>query len=123
MTPDEFLKNYERALSTQQWSIVAPLIHEDACVTFSDGTFRGKAAVQQVFERTFGLIEDETYAISNLHWVRKSVDYAVCQFEFRWSGLIDGEQSSGSGRGTSVLIKENGRWQLLTEHLGPNAVG
>lgn len=120
MTPDDFLKNYEHALAMQQWQVVAPLIHEDACVTFSDGTFRGKAAVQAAFERTFGLIADETYTIANLHWVRKSDDYAVCQFDFGWSGIINGKAAHGSGRGTSVLVQENGRWQLLTEHLGPN---
>ncbi len=105
---------------TQQWSTVAPLFHEDVCVTFSDGTFKGKAEVQQAFERTFSLIKDETYVISNLHWVTKRADYAVCLFTFSWSGIINGQQASGSGRGTSVLVNEAGRWLLLTEHLGPN---
>ncbi|KAA3655712.1 MAG: nuclear transport factor 2 family protein [Chloroflexi bacterium] len=120
MTPEEFLKKYENALMAQQWQSVAPLFHEDVCVTFSDGTYKGKTAVQQAFERTFNLIKDETYTISNLCWIRKNADLAVCLFTYHWSGMINGQQASGSGRGTSVLVNENGRWLLLTEHLGPN---
>jgi len=120
MTPESFLKSYENALMTQQWDAVAPLFHEDVCVTFSEGTYKGKTAVQQAFERTFKLIKDETYAIKNLYWVTKRDDYAVCLFTFHWSGIINGQQASGSGRGTSVLVNEDGRWLLLTEHLGPN---
>jgi len=121
MTPEQFLKSYEQALMTQQWESVASLFHEDVCVTFSEGTYKGKTAVQQAFERTFKLIKDETYAIKNLYWVTKSADFSVCLFTYSWSGIINGQQASGSGRGTSVLVNEDGRWLLLTEHLGPNA--
>ena len=37
MTPEEFVLAYGQALGTQSWTNVEPLIHEDACVTFSDG--------------------------------------------------------------------------------------
>ncbi|MCP5095074.1 MAG: nuclear transport factor 2 family protein [Chloroflexi bacterium] len=121
MSPEQFLKNYESALETQDWQAVSPLIHDDACVTFSSGTFKGKADIQQIFEKTFALIKDEEYAIKNVYWISKTEAYAVCLYTFHWSGLINGEPASGSGRGTSVLVNENGQWLLLTEHLGPNA--
>jgi ketosteroid isomerase-like protein len=116
------LKSYELALATQDWQSVAPLIHEDACVTFSNGSFfKGKAEVQQAFEKNFALIKEEKYSIADIYWVRKTEDYAVCLYIFHWHGLINGEPASGSGRGTSVLVNEKGTWLLLTEHLGPNA--
>lgn len=110
---------YAEALASQDWANVAPLIHEDACVQFSEGTYKGKVKVRSAFERAFQLIKDEKYVISNVDWLEKTDDLAVCIYTFAWSGLIHGKEASGGGRGTSVLKKENGRWQILLEHLGP----
>jgi ketosteroid isomerase-like protein len=122
VTPEEFIQAYEQALATQNWMNVDPLVHENACVTFSNGTVhKGKEEVKKAFESNFSIIKDETYSISNVHWVSKGSETAVYLFEFNWSGLINGQPASGSGRGTSVLIKENDKWQLLVEHLGSKA--
>ena len=122
MSPEEFIRAYEQALATQNWINVDPLVHENACVTFSNGTVhKGKLAVRKAFEANFSIIKDETYSISNVHWVRTGSEMAVYLFEFNWSGLINEQPASGSGRGTSVLIKESDKWQLFVEHLGPKA--
>jgi len=123
MNPDDFLQRYEAALATQDWERVEPLMHPDVCVTFNDGTYRGKSAVEQTFRRTFSLIKDELYTISALHWVSRDENYAVCMYDFHWSGEIDGRPASGGGRGTSVLKRDAGAWLLLAEHLGPHAKG
>lgn len=120
MNPEEYIKNYEQALATQDWSQVEPLIHEDACVTFSNGAVhKGRVEVRKAFEKNFSLIKDETYFITNVHWVLRSLETAVYLFDFNWNGIINDQPASGSGRGTSVLIKENDKWKLLVEHLGP----
>lgn len=120
MTPDEFLKQYERALGSQQWSRVAPLIHENACVTFSTGqVYKGKPAVQRAFESNFASIENERYEIRNVHWSLRDAQVAVCLFDFQWAGRVNGREVHGAGRGTSVLVADGGSWQLLVEHLGP----
>ena len=122
MDLEEFIRAYEQALATQDWINVEPLVHNDACVTFSNGTVhKGKLAVKKAFENNFSLIKDEEYSITNVHWVTKSSDMAVYLFDFSWSGMINDRQASGSGRGTSVLVKEQDKWQLLVEHLGPKA--
>ena len=122
MELEEFVTAYETALATQNWAEVEPLFHEDACVTFSSGTVhRGKDAVRRAFVGNFGVIADETYRVSNVHWVRKDREYAAYLFDFDWTGLIDGEPASGGGRGTCVLVKDGTSWRLLVEHLGPRA--
>ena len=122
MELEEFVTAYETALATQNWVEVEPLIHKDACVTFSSGkVHRGKDAVRRAFAGNFGTIADETYRVSNVHWVRKDREYAAYLFDFDWTGLIDGEPASGGGRGTCVLVKAGTSWQLLVEHLGPRA--
>lgn len=121
-TPEAFLKKYEAALASQDWQQVNPLVHPDACVTFSSGSVHvGKTAVRQAFERNFSLIQDEAYKIENVHWVLMGADTAVYLFTFRWSGLIKGEAASGAGTGSAVLVNGKNGWQLLVEHLGPKA--
>jgi hypothetical protein len=120
LTPQEALQKYELAIASQSWASIEPLMHQDVCVTFSDGTYKGLQEVKSAFERNFALIIDEEYKISNVHWAYISNTEAVCLLNFNWKGIIDGELCSGGGRGTSVLIKNNGKWQIITEHLGPN---
>ena len=120
MEPEDFIHAYEQALASQDWEQVEPLIHPDACVTFSNGTVhKGKALVQKAFESNFSLIRDEKYSMTNVHWVLKNAETAVYMFDFNWSGIINDKPASGGGRGTSVLIKVGDKWQLLVEHLGP----
>jgi len=70
MTPETFIKQYEAALAAQDWQQVEPLVHPEACVTFSSGAVHvGKTAVRHAFEHNFRLIQDETYQIENVHWV------------------------------------------------------
>lgn len=124
MTAAEFIRAYEAALASQSWAVVEPLVHEDACVTFSNGTLhKGRAAVGAAFRANFATIQDEKYRISNLHWVHRAEAIAVCLYDFAWSGRIDGREAAGAGRGTSVIVRDGSRWQLLVEHLGPGRAG
>lgn len=119
MNPEEFVSFYEKALGSQKWNEVAPLIHPECTVTFSNGVcHKGKKKVQAAFQKNFDLIKGEKYSISEIHWVAKTEKFAVFTFTFDWSGLIEGERMSGAGRGTSTLILKDEGWQLLSEHLG-----
>ena len=121
MTPQDLMKAYEQALASQEWENVEPLMHEDVCVTFSSGTFKGKDEVRKVFEHNFAAIEDEQYAIEDQHWAFVGQESAVCLYTFQWQGIIKGQPASGGGRGTSVLVNVEGTWQIVAEHLGPHA--
>lgn len=121
MTPEKFILSYQKALASQEWSVIDPLISEDATVTFSSRSVHvGKEKVRTAFENNFSLIKGETYEMENIRWLKKEATYAVYIFNYRWSGKMNGELISGSGIGTSVLINESGLWKLLTEHLGRN---
>jgi ketosteroid isomerase-like protein len=121
MNPEDFIDQYQRALATQEWASVEPLMHADVCVTFSTGAVhRGKDAVRAAYEANFQAIRDEVYRISDVHWIARSPELAVYLFRFDWTGVIDGHQASGGGRGTSVLVRYDGSsWKLVAEHLGP----
>jgi hypothetical protein len=80
---------YKDALATQRWDEVAPLIHEDACFIFSEGTYLGKAAIEPAVRATFDLIKSERYAIKDVVWTYVHEDSAACTYGFEWSGLIE----------------------------------
>jgi ketosteroid isomerase-like protein len=43
--------------------------------------------------------------------------HAVCRYRFSWRGVVGGEPRSGHGRGTNVLVRQDGQWKIEHEHL------
>ena len=113
----EFLREYEQKTNTHRFEEVAPLIADNAVYWFNDGSFQGKDAIKQAFEKTWALIQDECYAIENVQWLVDDEQIAVCIYLFRWQGKVEGQLVQGMGRGTSVLEKFNSHWMVIHEHL------
>jgi len=119
MNPEDFIIQYSLALRKQEWKVIEPLVSNSVCVSFSNGkVHKGIVEVRKAFEYNFSKIKNEDYLISNVAWLKKESHFAVYIFEFKWSGLIDGNSAQGNGIGTSVIVKEDSVWKLLTEHLG-----
>jgi len=117
-----FVKEYEHALGSQDWSTVAPLISDDAMVIFSNGFLHaGKEAIRAAYQNNFDTIKGEEYRIENVHWLAETADTAAYNFEFHWTGEIEGREASGSGRGTAVLVRIDDHWLLAGEQLGPKS--
>jgi ketosteroid isomerase-like protein len=112
-----FMADYERANNDRDIGRVMTAIADDATYWFSDGSHRGVDEIRAAIERTFIMIQDETYRIDDLEWLVVSPDSAVCRYRFAWTGLVDGERRSGSGRGTNVVVRRGDAWQILHEHL------
>lgn len=122
MKPEDFITAYEIALKSQDWKNVAPLFHENVCVTFSNGEIHmGKEKVRIAVEKNFAMIKSEEYAMQNVRWILKSDSIAAFVFEFYWEGIINENHRKGNGIGTSVLVHEQGKWILLTENLSKKA--
>lgn len=118
MSAADFINAYKAALATQRWANVEPLIHPDAVVTFSSGAVhKGIAEIKPAYERNFALIKNEDYQMKNLHWILQTDMHAAYVFEFSWRGTINGEPASGAGKGTAVIVLEDGQWKLMAEHL------
>lgn len=113
----KFLKRYEDATNTHIFSNVADLIHPEATYRFTDGDFTGIKAIQKAFEKTWNSIKDEAYSLSNLKIVATNANSATITYTFNWSGIVDGVQKSGSGRGTNVLVRNKEKLQFVHEHL------
>ena len=119
MNHETALSSYVEKLNTHSWDQIAPCVTEDAVFLFTEDTFVGKAAAKAAFEKTFKLIENEVFSLHDIAWTVVTDEVATCHYEFRWKGLISGQESSGGGRGTSILRRVDGRWLIAHEHLGP----
>ena len=114
-----FLDEYTRRTNTHRFDNVATLIAQDATYWFTDGSYRGLSSIRLAFERTWSVIQEETYATEDVEWLSVDVHSATCIYTFHWRGRVNGAFKGGKGRGTSVLRKANEQWQVVHEHLSP----
>ena len=112
-----FMAEYERAANSHEVQQVLPFIADDATYWFTDGVYRGREEIAGALERTFATIQNEVYEIRELEWVAANDEFAACRYLFSWRGLVAGQPSSGRGRGTNVVVKRDGAWQVQHEHL------
>jgi ketosteroid isomerase-like protein len=118
MSPDEFIRAYERASCSHVVEDTLRLIDDNAVYWFSDGTSHvGKRAIEQAIRSNFETIQDEEFHILDVVWVAQSAETAACTFHFAWSGIIRGNEASGAGRGTMVLVRKGESWVVVHEHL------
>jgi ketosteroid isomerase-like protein len=118
MTPAEFIREYESSTRTGGDERTLSLISDDAIYWFCDETSHvGIEAIEKAIRRNVDAIKDETYKISDATWIAETDDVAVCVYRFDWSGIVQGEPTSGFGRGTSVLECRDSRWLVVHEHL------
>jgi ketosteroid isomerase-like protein len=112
-----FVCRYELATNRRDFDNLAALIADDATYWFTEGSYHGVDAIRAAIERTWVTIIDETYKLEQLEWVVMTRDSAVCRYRFRWTGVVGGEPTSGQGRGTNVVVRRDGAWKMLHEHL------
>lgn len=109
------MQEYERITNRHEIGPWGELVADDATYWFTTGSYSGRDAIVAAVAHNFDVIRDEDYRISDVEWVAGGEDFAVARYRFAWTGLRDGKPASGSGRGTNVLVKRSGRWQMAHE--------
>lgn len=112
-----YFSSYEKESNSHSFDNLTKMIHKDAIYRFSDGDFIGINAIKKAFINTWKKLNNDTYKIKNLKIIYNSNNSASVYYNFKWTTEIDGVKKSGAGRGTSVIIYENGRLQCVYEHL------
>ncbi|MDX5481320.1 MAG: nuclear transport factor 2 family protein [Hymenobacteraceae bacterium] len=112
-----FITAYVKATNSHDFSQVAPLLFPEAVYWFNRDESQGIAAIRENFERTWRYLPDEVYGIESITWLSIEKNSATCIYTYTYQGTHDGKPVKGSGRGTSILVKQNGKWQIAHEHL------
>lgn len=116
----EFLHRFEQLASEKDFGLIENLVHEDAFFRFNDGDFRGRAAVRQVFQKTWdssSSIVGEKYYLNDIEVLSADQKSATATYTYNWEGQVEDQSFSIKGRGTRVLVKVNGSLQIIHEHL------
>ena len=98
------MRAYESASAAHNLEATMSLVDENAVYFFSNETSHiGKSAVQKAISANFEAIQMEKFQLRDVDWLIVTDEAAVCAYEYHWSGQINGQAMSGTGRGTSVL--------------------
>ncbi len=113
----ELFEQYSTDINKHNFDLIEPLLSENCRFWFSNGTHEGIKETRKAFEKTWSLIKDEVYTISEIDWIAEGERSATCTYTYTWKGLINGFLKEGKGRGTSCFKKIGEQWRIVYEHL------
>jgi ketosteroid isomerase-like protein len=116
----EFLYGFERIGNEEDFAKLRDMIHERAFFRFNDGDFVGREAIQAVFEKTWkstGDVKKTNFYLSDVVVLSVDQNSATATYTYNWEGVQGEKQFRIQGRGTRVIVRENGRLQIIHEHL------
>ena len=114
----DFIKQYELAANSRDFSKVSELIHPNAIFIFPDGKYIGRETIRSAFEKTWSLENSgDDFNLSDIKILCADTESATITFQYHWTVLIDDQPHKITGRGTSVIVKNNTKLQIIHEHL------
>jgi ketosteroid isomerase-like protein len=116
----QFLHNFEALAEKEDFNLIRDKIHERAYFRFNDGDFRGREAIQAVFEKTWRgdpSVKKARFYLSDIVVLTMDRQTATATYTYNWEGSQGDKQFRIQGRGTRVLTRESGPWQIIHEHL------
>ncbi len=115
-----FLNRFEEIAEKENFDLLEDLVHANAVFRFNDGDFVGKQAVRGAFEKTWkgnANVKKERFYLTDIQVLSVDATSASATYTYNWEGSMDGQTFRIQGRGTRVLVVENGRLQIVHEHL------
>lgn len=116
-----FLNHFEEVAEKENFDLVQDMVHDRAVFRFNDGDFVGKQAVRGAFEKTWrggsANVKKTRFYLTDIEVLTVDAKSATATYTYNWEGAMDGRPFSIQGRGTRVLAVENGRLQIIHEHL------
>ena len=116
----QFLNRFEEVAGKEDFELLQNMVHDNAFFRFNDGDFVGKQAVRGAFEKTWkgnaGVTKDR-FHLTDIQVLTVDGKSATATYTYNWEGSMDGKSFRIQGRGTRVLVVEDGRLQIIHEHL------
>lgn len=116
----QFLNRFEEIAEKENFDLIQDMVHDTAFFRFNDGDFVGKQAVRGAFEKTWkgsANVKKERFYLTDIQVLTVDATSATATYTYNWEGSMDGRSFRIQGRGTRVLVIENGRLQIIHEHL------
>jgi hypothetical protein len=116
----QFLNRFEETAEKENFDLIQDMIHDNAFIRFNDGDFVGKQAVRGAFEKTWkgsANVRKERFYLTDIQVLSVDARSAAATYTYNWEGTMEGRIFRVQGRGTRVLVVENGQLQIIHEHL------
>lgn len=117
----QFLNRFEEIAEKENFDLIQDMVHDKAVFRFNDGDFVGKQAVRGAFEKTWkgsnANVKKVRFYLTNIEVLTTDTKSATATYTYNWEGVMDGRPFGIQGRGTRVLVVEDGRLQIIHEHL------
>ena len=116
----QFLNRFEELAERENFDLIQNMVHDNAYFRFNDGDFVGKQAVRGAFEKTWTgstNVKKERFYLTDIQVLTVDGKSATATYTYNWEGSMDGRSFRIQGRGTRVLVVENGHLQIIHEHL------
>ena len=88
MSADETIYKYKVELNNHSFAGLTPMISEECDFFHPTGTYHGLEEVQQGLEKGWEAIRDKIFEFSNVEWIVKSDNLAICAYTFYYSGMV-----------------------------------
>jgi ketosteroid isomerase-like protein len=117
-TPQACTAEFTAALIRRDLECALALLADDVVFFYSNGAaILGKQAFAAAMTASWKVVADYRYSTLDAVWVAESADAAAVAYAFAWSGVAQGENVSGGGRGTRVFRRTPSGWLIAHEHL------
>ncbi|MBC7838675.1 MAG: nuclear transport factor 2 family protein [Nitrospiraceae bacterium] len=116
----QFLHRFEEIAEKEDFALLRDMIHERAYFRFNDGDFRGREAIQAIFEKTWRgdpTVKKSRFYLSDIVVLTTDNSTATATYTYNWEGSQGGREFRIQGRGTRVLLSDNGQFRIIHEHL------
>jgi len=116
----QFLNRFEEIAEKEDFNLISDMIDERAYFRFNDGDFVGRQAIRAVFEKTWRgdpTIKKTRFYLSDIVVLTTDHSTATATYTYNWEGSQAGREFKIRGRGTRVLLNENGQFRIIHEHL------
>ena len=115
-----FLNRFEELAEKEDFNLIRDMIHERAYFRFNDGDYVGLQAIQAVFEKTWRgdpTVKKARFYLSDMVVLTTDHSTATATYTYNWEGSQGGREFAIRGRGTRVLLREDGQFRIIHEHL------
>ncbi len=116
----QFLNRFEALAEKEDFNLIRDMIDEQAVFRFNDGDFVGRQAIQAVFEKTWRgdpSVKKVRFYLSDIVVLTTDHSTATATYTYNWEGSQAGREFKIRGRGTRVLLRVNGQFRIIHEHL------
>lgn len=116
----QFLNHFEDVAMKEDFNLLRDMIDERAYFRFNDGDFVGRQAIQAAFEKSWRAdptVRKARFYLSDIVVLATDSSSATATYTYNWEGSQGGREFRIQGRGTRVLLRENGKFRIIHEHL------